>query len=309
MEKKILKTIADIKNLKIQGATNIVLTIISTLKDYLTKSVKENSNQFIVNFFNLTKELVNARPTEPYAQNLYFFLKGKKLLKNKKNFNLFASQALTEYQNFILHNEKNIINNGVLALKSYNNILTHCHSSTVVKIIKASYKKNKKIKIFADETRPLYQGRLTVKNLAKVGINVTQITDSASGFLISPYSGKNLMMDAIIVGADAIKPDGSIINKIGTYDIAASCYLNKIPFFVAASLLKYDLKNNIKIEIRSDKEIWPSKPSQVKILNFAFDLVPAKFITGIITEVGIIKPQQVKVQVKKIYPWLQLKGK
>lgn len=304
MKNKIRKVKLDIKNLKIQGATNIVLAIISLLQFYLKKSSLKNIQQLRKNFFELTKELVNIRPTEPYAKNLYFFLKNKDSLKNKNNFIPNIKNALLEYQNYILQNEKKIITNGVKAIKKYNNILTHCHSSTVVKIIQAVYKRKKNIRIFADETRPLFQGRLTVKNLIKSGIKVTQITDSASGFLISPYSGKDLMIDVVIVGADAIKPDGSIINKIGTYDIAASCYLNKIPFFVATSLLKYDKKNNIKIEMRSAEEVWQNKPLGVEILNFAFDRVPAKFITGIICETGIIKPRQINVQVRKRYPWL-----
>ncbi len=305
MDKKINKVIIDIKSLKIQGATNIVLAIISTLSDYLKKVQEKNTNQIKNNFFYFAEKLVTARPTEPYSLNLYLFLKNNILSTDRIKFISTAQDALDEYKKFILNNEKNIINNGLIALKSQNNILTHCHSSTVIKIIKALHKKNRNIRIFADETRPLFQGRLTAKNLSKAGIEVTQITDSASGFLISPYSGRDLMMDAIIVGADAIKPDGSIINKIGTYDIAASCYLNKIPFFVAASLLKYDVKNKIKIEMRADKEVWPNKPTKIKILNFAFDLVPAKLITGIITEVGIIKPQQVKLKIKKSYPWLR----
>lgn len=305
MDKKINKVVTQIKDLKIQGATNIVLAIISALDFYLDKSKAKNFKQLKKDFFLLTKKLVNARPTEPYAQNLYIFLLKKVLFLNKEKFILSAQAALTEYKNFILNNEKNITVYGLQALKGKKNILTHCHSSTVVKIIENFYKKNKKIQVFTDETRPLFQGRTTAKKLSKFGVKVTQITDSASGFLISPYSGRDLMMDVIIVGADAIKPDGSIINKIGTYDIAASCYLNNIPFFVATSLLKFDFKNNITIEMRSDKEVWPDKPAQIKILNFAFDLVPAVFITGLITEVGIIKPDKVKKQVNKIYPWLE----
>ncbi len=303
------QTIADIKNLKIQGATNVVLAIITTL-DKLIKEVSFE-NFLVLKKFILAETwlLVTARPTEPYAQNLYYFLnkniKNFNQPKDNKKFKSSLKKWLQDYQNYILKNDLKIIRYGVKTLRPYKNILTHCHSSTVVKIIKSLHHTNKKIHVFADETRPLFQGRVTAKELHQAGIKVTQIADSASGFLISSFSGRDLMMEAIVVGADAIKTNGSIINKIGTYDIAASAFLNKIPFYVATSLLKFDFKNQVKIEQRSDRELWPNKPANLNILNFAFDYVPAQFITGLITEVGTVKPKQVKSLVNKHYPWLK----
>jgi len=302
------KIIRDIQLLRIQGATNIVKSIIQTLLFLLTdipsKNVKNFSEEFFANAFALTQ----ARPTEPYAQNLYLYIKTHAKQNNFKSVidkKLFLKHYLNIFLNNLKNNEISLAKNGKSIIQSNINVLTHCHSSSVEQILLKSHKERKKFKVFADETRPLYQGRITAQNLAKAGLDITQISDSASGFLISPFSGKDLIIDLILVGADVVRLDGSIINKIGTYDIAASAYLNKIPFYVAASLLKADIQSNIVIEKRSDKELWPHKPKNVKILNFAFDLVPAKFITGIITEFGIIKPEEVKKIVKEKYPWLK----
>ncbi len=308
MSININKVVKKIKNLEIQGATNIAKETIKTLLSLLNTTTDKNFKSFKIDFLIATKNLAYARPTGLYAQSLYLFLHQKistiPTNTDLKKLKFLLKKWLGEYELLIKKNENSIIQFGVLALKKYNNILTHCHSSIVVKIFASLHKKNPKLHVFADETRPLYQGRLTAKDLIRLNIPVTQLADSASGFLISPYSGKDLMIQAIVVGADAIKKDGSIINKIGTYDIAASAYLNKIPFFVATSLLKFDYHNNVKIEMRSDKEIWPNKPAQVRILNYAFDRVPAKLISGLITEFGVIKPKQVASIVKR-YLWLK----
>jgi eIF-2B alpha/beta/delta-like uncharacterized protein len=302
------KIIRDIQLLRIQGATNIVKSSIQTLifllSEIPTKNVKKYSNMFLLNALALSQ----ARPTEPYAQNLFLFLKmylQKNSFKNINDLKFILKYNLNLFLEDLKNSEFKIVKNGEKIIKSNMNVLTHCHSSSVENIFLQCHKEKKHFKVFSDETRPLFQGRITAQNLNKAGINVTQIADSASGFLISPYSGKDLMIDIILVGADAIRLDGSIVNKIGTYDIAASAYLNKTPFYVAASLLKIDIKNTIKIEKRSDKELWPHKPKKIKILNFAFDQVPAKFITGIITEFGILSPAKVKKTVKQKYSWLK----
>jgi ribose 1,5-bisphosphate isomerase len=309
MDKNIKVIVRDIKSLKIQGATNIAKAAITALNYLLVNGKYQDLNQLKKNTLLAAKDLAYARPTGLYAQSLYYYLKNSSKFLTDKNSLVDNKQILfaqlSWFENLINQNEKNIINYGASVLRPYNHILTHCHSSTVVKILITLNKKNNKLHVFADETRPLLQGRITAKNLSQAGVVITHIPDSASGFLISPWSGKDLMMNAIVVGADAIRVDGSIINKIGTYDIAASAYLNKIPFFVATSLLKYDFLKNVKIEKRSDKEVWATKPKNVRVLNFAFDLVPAQLITGLITEFGLIKPSKVKKVIKEKYLWLK----
>jgi len=280
----IQKTKKDIQDLeKVQGATNVALVIISTLKKY-SKEVNNDKKKMK----KAADILLSARPTEPLAQNLV-----KYVLKNN---DFDGAKDLIE------NTREEAAEHAAKLIKKNENVMTHCHSSTVIKALGKA--KDKKIKVFHTEARPLFQGRRTAKDLIKLGIPATMVVDSSNGFLISKYSGENLMMDRVVLGCDAILEDGSIINKIGSYEMAATAYLEKVPVYIITPLLKYHAKDWIKIERRPAKEVWKQAPKELKIINFAFDKVPAKYITGIICEFGVIKPKDIKKTIKKHYPWL-----
>jgi translation initiation factor 2B subunit (eIF-2B alpha/beta/delta family) len=92
---------------------------------------------------------------------------------------------------------------------------------------------------------------------------------------------------------------------VWSYSICAAAFDNKIPVYIAGNLLKTDIHDDIHIETRAWEEVRPDKPEGLEIINFAFDQVPAKFITGIITEFGIVKPTEVRETVEKEYPWMK----
>jgi len=280
----IQKTKKDIQDLeKVQGASNVALVIISTLKKY-SKEVNNDKKKIK----KAADILLSARPTEPLAQNLVKYVLKNNDFDGAKDIIVNTREEAAEYAAGLI--------------KKNENVMTHCHSSTVIKALAKA--KDKKIKVFHTEARPLFQGRRTAKDLIRLGISATMVVDSSNGFLISKYSGENLMMDRVVLGCDAILEDGSIINKIGSYEMAATAYLEKVPVYIITPLLKYHPKDWIKIERRSAKEIWKQAPKELKIINFAFDKVPAKYITGIICEFGVIKPKNVKKTIKKHYPWL-----
>ncbi len=304
--KKIKKLILDIKNIKIQGATNVCLATLEILKLTAEKNKKLPLNKFLKKTKNIAKKASLIRVTEPMAQNAikYVFYN---LEKNNPKNTTAALKLIDKYTNeFIKTLKKNkakLFKNGTKIIKKNNKILTHCHSSAVENILINS--KSKKIKVFNTETRPLFQGRITAQNLTKAGIDTTMLVDSAADFFISKHSGKKLMMDKVIIGCDSISWDGSIVNKIGSYGIGLSCKYNKIPLYIAGNLFKDDSDNIINIEIREDSEIWKKRDQKhFDIINFAFDYIPAEFITGIICEFGILKPKDIKKTVCKFYPWL-----
>jgi len=181
-------------------------------------------------------------------------------------------------------------------------ILTHCNAGalatagfgTALGVIRAAIEAGKRIKVFADETRPFLQGaRLTAWELAKEDIPVTLITDSMAGHFL-----KSGQIDAVIVGADRIAANGDVANKIGTYMVAIAAHENNIPFYVAAPLSTVDLKLNsgdqIPIELRADAEVTHFRgemvaPEGIKVANPAFDVTPHRYISAIITEAGIAR--------------------
>ena len=183
------------------------------------------------------------------------------------------------------------------------NILTHCNAGalatveygTALGVIRSAHAAGKNIHVYADETRPFLQGaRLTAYELMQDQIPVTLIADNMAGFLMQ--QGK---IDLVIVGADRIAANGDTANKIGTYSVAVLAQAHGIPFYVAAPTSTIDLKvasgQDIPIEERQAKELREVfgvavAPPDVQVYNPAFDVTPAKYITGIITEKGIVQP-------------------
>ncbi len=186
-------------------------------------------------------------------------------------------------------------------------ILTHCNTGglataaygTALSVIFTAYEQGKSIHVFCDETRPLMQGaRLTSWELLQAGIPATLICDSMAAQVMK--EGK---INMVIVGADRIAANGDSANKIGTYGLSVLAHAHKIPFYVAAPSSTFDLSiedgSGIPIEQRNPKEITAPfgkqvAPTGVSVYNPAFDVSPAHFITGIITEKSLISPVNAK---------------
>jgi methylthioribose-1-phosphate isomerase len=182
-------------------------------------------------------------------------------------------------------------------------ILTHCNTGalatggtgTALAVIVAAWEAGRRFTVFADETRPLFQGaRLTAWELVQRSIPVTVLCDSAAGHLLA--SGR---IAAVIVGADRITACGDTANKIGTYPLAVLAAAHGLPFYVAAPSSTFDLAIDsgaeIPIEERPAAEVLaplgvPAAPSGAAAFNPAFDVTPARLIRGIVTERGVISP-------------------
>jgi len=290
----IKKTVKDIKDLKIQGATAIALASLKALK----KDWQKEKYQQLGVLEKEIKQLKTSRPTEPLLFNcLDYVYWQSKCLNDLNHLNKIIEQ-LTERLKEI---QEEIVKNGAKLIKSGMKIFTHCHSSSVAEIFKEAKKRGKKFQVFLTETRPSCQGRTTAQELTRAGIQSTMVVDSAAAFIISKEDKTPISL--ILLGCDAIYPQKGVLNKIGSYGIALAAYQAKIPLYIAGSLLKTSLKP-LPIEQRKSEEIWARKPRNLKILNLAFDLVPYKFITGMITEFGIIKPEKIAELVKKHYSFI-----
>jgi methylthioribose-1-phosphate isomerase len=199
---------------------------------------------------------------------------------------------------------------GAALIQDGQTILTHCNAGalatagygTALGVIRAAWEDGKKIRVLADETRPVLQGaRLTVWELMQDKIPVTLITDSMAGSLM-----RQGQIQLCIVGADRIAANGDVANKIGTYSVAVLAKAHGIPFYVAAPYSTIDLAtpsgDRIPIEQRSPQEVTAIHggsriaPTGADVLNPAFDVTPASFITAIITERGIFTPDQLAEQ-------------
>jgi len=182
-------------------------------------------------------------------------------------------------------------------------VLTHCNTGalatggagTALAVITAAWDSGRRFEVFADETRPLFQGaRLTAWELVQRGIPVTVLCDSAAAHLL-----KTGRVAACIVGADRITANGDTANKIGTYGLALLAEAHGVPFFVAAPSSTFDLSLDtgaeIPIEERAAAEVLRplgavAAPEGATAFNPAFDVTPARLIRGIITENGVVSP-------------------
>jgi ribose 1,5-bisphosphate isomerase len=178
-------------------------------------------------------------------------------------------------------------------------IVTHCHSNLVEETLKKAYNQGKKFKVYASETRPRYQGRITSKRLSEYGLDVTLITEGATTHILKKA-------DYFITGADVVFSDGSIVNKVGTLLISISAKYYKTPHLVLTSThcCERDIIKNIneKIEQRSADEVWTSKegkPDNLKIENPCFDIIPNELIDKFITEEGVFSPESLYVWINK----------
>jgi methylthioribose-1-phosphate isomerase len=185
--------------------------------------------------------------------------------------------------------------NGAVLIKDGDTILTHCNAGelatveygTALGVIRAAWEQGKKIKVIADETRPLLQGsKLTAYELKRDGIPVTLITDNMAGYVMSKG-----LINKVIVGADRIVQD-AVVNKIGTYSVAVLAHEHGIPFYVAAPKSTFDLAHkavDVIIEERKPEEVThigshQIAPEGINVMNPAFDITPLKYVTAIICE-------------------------
>lgn len=262
------KICIQIKEVKIQGARNIAKAALKAY--YLNKTKKAK------------KKLLGLRPTEPMLVNVLNIadrIPKEKILKH-------FDDAQSKINKFVFK-----------IIKNNSRILTHCHSTNVVNSLIYAKKHGKKFEVFNTETRPLFQGRKTAKELSKAKIKITMITDNAVGDALE-RRGSLKKVNVLLLGADGLLKSGNVINKIGSNMFAEIANNNQVAVYIIADSWKFS-KRNIKIEERQHQEIWKHAPKHVKIKNPAFEIVNAKYITAIISELGILKPKKFIKIVKK----------
>ncbi|WP_457614034.1 S-methyl-5-thioribose-1-phosphate isomerase [Methanopyrus sp.] len=240
------------------------------------------------------------RNTRPTARNLFWALERMESAENPRK---EVERILRED----VRVNRELGDHGAELLPDECTVLTHCNAGalacvdwgTALGVVRSAvFNMGKKVKVIATETRPVQQGaRLTCWELSKDGIPVTLISDTAVGYVLA--SGE---VDAVIVGADRIALDGSVANKIGTYQIAVLADRHDVPFYVAAPTSTIDpdteTGDDIPIEHRSEEEVKSVRgvrvaPEDVPALNPAFDVTPPELIDAIITEKGVVKPHEV----------------
>jgi methylthioribose-1-phosphate isomerase len=296
-----------IKTMVIRGAPAIGVAAAMGIALGMLKSKATGTKQFTTEFQKTCDLMAGTRPT---AVNLFWAIE-----RMKKT---FADAALggcsvDELKQRLVDDSARIHDEDVASCRAMGahgatlvpdtaRILTHCNAGalatagygTALGVVRAAVEQGKKIAVMADETRPFLQGaRLTAWELIKDGIDTTVITDNMSASMMRLGH-----VDLVVVGADRIAANGDVANKVGTYGVAVLAREHGIPFYVAAPISTVDLGTadgaGIPIEERNSREVTHVgtsrlTPEGAHIRNPAFDVTPAKFVTAIITERGVVR--------------------
>ncbi|RME79620.1 MAG: hypothetical protein D6769_02010 [Methanobacteriota archaeon] len=288
--------IRDIASVKIQGARNVAKASIKALSLATENYVGNDPKELAQHLLKLRENLLSIRVTEPMTRNLIeaatrHVISYATSTSNIEKFKEFVKKNIEELLASLYDNYENMTMNGAKHIEEGSTVMTICHSSSVTGILKKAKKElGKEFSVISCETRPLFQGRITAKELVGAGIKTTTIVDSAAATYIKEA-------DIVLVGADAITSEGDLYNKIGTKMMSILAEKYNVPFYSAAELFKFDrlsLFGRVEpIEMRAPEEVWPEAPHGLTILNPAFDKTPAKRIAAYITDKGILPPQRV----------------
>jgi methylthioribose-1-phosphate isomerase len=251
----------------------------------------------------ICRKLQETRPT---AVNLTWALSRMKdayaETKGQDGVANFMLQTAIEMHAEDVENNRRLSQYGAELIDDGDTVLTHCNAGalatggygTALGVIRSAHESGKEIQVVATETRPYFQGaRLTVWELREQGIDVTLVPDNHAGLLCQQG-----IIDKVIVGADRVARNGDTANKVGTYMIALAAHDNEVPFYVAAPLSSFDdsIRNGdeIHIEERDGREVKYVNgrlvtPADVPAKYYAFDITPARLITYIINENGILE--------------------
>ena len=299
------QTVADgIQKMVVRGAPAIGVAAAYGIALEAQKYVLLNGADFHKRMAQAFKVLAASRPT---AVNLFWALNRMRdrIADAAQMETVSLARLLLDEAHAIYHEDIEINKKmgalGASILDDGMRVLTHCNAGalataghgTALGVIRSAVSAGKTISVLADETRPFLQGaRLTAWELSEDGIDITLITDNMAGHFMK--SGE---IDAIIVGTDRVAANGDVANKIGTYMVAVLAKEHNIPFYVACPLSTIDLSlasgDDIPIEERPPHEVtgyggvrWA--PANIKVRNPSFDVTPARFVTAIITEEGLV---------------------
>ena len=300
------KAVADaIRGMIIRGAPAIGVAAAMGIALGARDIIADTHESFFRQLENVCDVMARTRPT---AVNLFWGIERmKRVAEANRDKKLAQIRTILKEEAIRIEAEdlticRNIGKWGATLIPEGATVLTHCNAGglatagygTALGVIRAAHEAGKNVRVFADETRPWLQGaRLTAWELMKDGIPVTLISDNMAGFFMNRGE-----ITCCVVGADRIAANGDTANKIGTYSVAVLARENNIPFYVAAPVSTLDLTlsdgSKIPIEERPGSEVTHIKgvaiaPDGVSVRNPSFDVTPARLITAIITENGIVK--------------------
>jgi translation initiation factor eIF-2B subunit delta len=273
-----------------KGAQELAVDSLEILKSAVMTIEAQDAKEFIRTFKAMTDELLSARPSMSILMHCIGLCKTfcDEVCERTRDLTELKSRLLGKIEqityNIVEANGK-IGDVGQSVIRDRCHLMTHTFSSSVLAIFKAVDGRGKEV--FVCESRPLCEGRKTAIRLAELGFSPVLITDAEAGHFMKET-------EVVLIGADSVLSDGSIVNKMGTYLIALAAKDRNVPLYCAASTYKFTSRHP-ELEEKAKEEVFPEWMDQgFQVRNVYFDVTPGRLIRGIITEHGIIRPEEVK---------------
>lgn len=301
--KQLKETASKIESMEIRGAGRIARAAAAELRDYSLRIETEKTDEFNNKMKHAAELLVSTRPTAvslPNAVRAVMRYHRGTVEESRVDIKKLADEFITNSRNAV----KKIGEIGAKRVRDGDTIMTHCNSAAAISILATAHAQGKNIQVIATESRPRMQGHLTAKHLDELGIRTSLIVDSAVRFFMKD-------VDIVIVGADAVTVNGSVINKIGTSQLALAANEARKNLVVAAETYKFSprtiLGEMVEIEERNSEEVISKDKlmefSNLTVKNPAFDVTPREYIDLISTEVGAIPPEMAYLIIKDFLGW------
>jgi ribose 1,5-bisphosphate isomerase len=298
---QVLETAEKISSMEVRGAGRIATAAAASLRDLSMALEAQSLEEFNLQLENAASLLLKTRPTAVSLSNAI-----RMVMKYKAEDVDGARQAIVSNANRFIENSQKAVEKigqiGSRRIRDGDTVLTHCNSIAAISVISAAHKSGKKIKVIATESRPRFQGITTVGMLDELGIETELIVDSAARSVMNE-------VDLVVVGADVITANGTLVNKIGTAQIALCAREARTSFMVAAETYKFSpetiLGELVTIEEREPEEVLSdlSKYKHVRVRNPAFDVTPHQYIDLICTEAGAISPEMSYLIIRERLGW------
>ena len=292
---EIINLLDEIKNDRIHGASQLARQAANVLRVAAEQSPAGSVEEFLLEQKEIGKKLMSARPAMAPVFNIVSRLL-ESVAERAAETDLDSIKRLTisradEMVNDSLKAVNRIAGYGCELIADGDRIMTHSYSSTVVAVLKEAFNKRRNIGVITTRSGAGRTGERIAQELGLCGIPVTFIDDAAMGLYISTVS-------RVMVGADRVCVDGGVVNGIGTYQLAIAAKIAGIPLFVVCETLKFDPRldsDAVDLEEKEPSEVVePGKlPPQVRVRNPYFDITPLELVAGIVTENGLLKPEEV----------------
>ncbi len=303
-------TAEEIVSMEIRGAATIAAAAAGALRAQAVESTAVTPAGFESTLRAAARRLQATRPTAVSLPNALRYVLQRMDGNTVGGLRASVVRAADEFVDRLDRAQTDLGAVGANRLRDGDRVMTHCHSTDALACIEAAVEQGKEISAVVKETRPRNQGHITARELRELGVDATLIVDSAARRYLPE-------VDHVLVGADSIAADGSLINKIGTSGLAVNARDRGTPIMAAAQTIKLHpdtlTGHTVEIEMREEREVVDSETREsigdITVANPAFDVTPPRYVDAIITERGQFPPESIVTLMRELFgegvtePW------